>query len=127
MTNNSNVINFPGSAGLNKAFPKQATTPAPEKAVPSDAAEEKSALATVAIESTKGKGVAAGLLKALWVTLVLVWPVLKWIVSVDVFVRFLVMLYHWDTPGTYAGWTFIIHFVVLTLLTYFVSTKPKGM
>ena len=33
-----------------------------------------------------------------------------------------------STPGVYAGWTFLLHFAVLTALTYFVSIyKPKGI
>ncbi|ECZ2944950.1 protein kleE [Salmonella enterica] len=63
-----------------------------------------------------------------WVITVLVWPVAKWIISIDVFFQFLRMFYHWDTPGVHAGWTFLAHFAVLTALTYFVSLyKPKGL
>ncbi|EHW7386046.1 protein kleE [Escherichia coli] len=69
-----------------------------------------------------------GLLRFVWVVTVLVWPVAKWIISIDVFFQFLRMFYHWDTPGVHAGWTFLAHFAVLTALTYFVSLyKPKGL
>ena len=38
------------------------------------------------------------------------------------------MLYHWNTPGVYAGWSFLAYFAVLTAITYFVSIyKPKGL
>ena len=54
--------------------------------------------------------------------------VLKWLVSIEVFFQFIRMIYHWNTPGVYAGWTFLLHFAVLTALTYFVSIyKPKGL
>ena len=58
----------------------------------------------------------------------LVWPVLKWIVSIDVFIQMILMFARWDTPGSYAGWTFLAHFAVLTGLTYFVGVyRPKGL
>ena len=69
-----------------------------------------------------------GLVKVVWVVAVLVWPVLKWVVTLDVLFQFVRMLYHWNTPGVFAGWTFMLHFTVLTALTYFVSMyKPKGL
>nr|BCU00955.1 KleE protein [uncultured bacterium] len=78
--------------------------------------------------NARGKALLAGLVRFVWVATVLVWPVLKWIVSIEVFFQFVRMIYHWDTPGVYAGWTFLVHFSVLTALTYFVSLyKPKGI
>ena len=72
--------------------------------------------------------VSGGLVKVVWVVAVLVWPVLKWVVTLDVLFQFVRMLYHWNTPGVFAGWTFMLHFAVLTALTYFVSMyKPKGL
>ena len=72
--------------------------------------------------------VSGGLVKVVWVVAVLVWPVLKWVVTLDVLFQFVRMLYHWNTPGIFAGWTFMLHFAVLTALTYFVSMyKPKGL
>ncbi|WP_020405838.1 KleE stable inheritance protein [Hahella ganghwensis] len=63
-----------------------------------------------------------------WVALVLVWPVLKWIISIDVFFQGIRAIYHWNTPGINAGWTFLLHFAILTALTYIVSIhKPKGI
>jgi amino acid transporter len=75
-----------------------------------------------------GKGLLGGLVKFLWVLTVLIWPVAKWILSLDVLFQFVRMLYHWNTPGDYAGWTFLLHFAVLTAITYFVSLyRPKGL
>jgi len=38
------------------------------------------------------------------------------------------MIYYWETPGVYAGWTFLAHFAGLTALTCFVASyEPKFM
>lgn len=77
--------------------------------------------------STKGRVLFAGLVKVVWFVAVLVWPILKWVLSIEVFFQMLRMFYHWNTPGIHAGWTFMLHFAVLTALTYFVAFyKPKG-
>jgi hypothetical protein len=71
-------------------------------------------------------GIFADVVKVLWIVAVLVWPMLRWIVALDVVFQFLRMLWHWHTPGIHAGWIFLLHFGVLTALTYFVSLyKPK--
>lgn len=76
----------------------------------------------------KGVDIGPAVLKGVWVLTVLAWPLLKWVVSIDCFYQLLRMVYHWDTPDVYAGWTFFLHFTVLTALTYFVSYyKPKGL
>ncbi|MDO8773520.1 MAG: KleE stable inheritance protein [Burkholderiaceae bacterium] len=37
------------------------------------------------------------------------------------------MIYHWETPGVYAGWDFLLHFAALAALACFVSLyKPKA-
>ena len=73
-------------------------------------------------------GILSNLLKVVWVATVLVWPVMKWVLSFDVLFQFLRMLYHWTTPSVYATWTFFLHFSVLVLLTCFVSLyKPRGI
>ena len=81
-----------------------------------------------AVPKKVAQGLLAGLVKCLWVATVLVWPILKWILSIEVFFQFARMLYYWNTPGVPAGWTFLLHFSVLTAITYFVSIyKPKGL
>jgi hypothetical protein len=107
----TNIIKFPkateATATVVQDTPQQA-----EKAAP----------------TVKVNGVFARVLKTVWVVTVLVWPVLKWVVSIDVFFQFIRMMYHWNTPGVHAGWTFLLHFAVLTALTYFVSLyKPKRL
>jgi len=68
-----------------------------------------------------------GMVKVIWMIAVLVWPVLRWVLSIVTFLHLLRVFYHWDTPGAYAGWTFLAHFVALTALTLFVAFyRPKG-
>ncbi|WP_319950408.1 KleE stable inheritance protein, partial [Klebsiella pneumoniae] len=33
----------------------------------------------------------------MWVGVVLIWPVLKWVVSIDVFIQMILMFARWDT------------------------------
>lgn len=99
-------------------FPQKNTQPEDSDPVTVNSAEN--------CDSRK-KSVLDGSLHFVWVVIVLIWPILKWILSLDVFFQMLRMIYHWNTPGVYAGWTFILHFSLLTTLTYFVSFfKPKG-
>lgn len=105
-------------------FPRKDARPVKPAPAPVAAAPVKPAKAS----STRGAALLAGLVRAVWVTTVLVWPVLKWVLSIEVFFQLLRMFYHWDTPGAHAGWTFLAHFAVLTAVTYFVSLyKPKGL
>nr|BCT99932.1 stable inheritance protein [uncultured bacterium] len=102
-------------------FPKKVERPAanaPVKPVAAPAAPKKAA----------GAGLLAGLVKFVWVATALVWPILKWVLSIMTFFQLLRMFYHWNTPGVYAGWSFLAYFAVLTAITYFVSIyKPKGL
>ena len=73
-------------------------------------------------------GIAGWALKVLCVVAVLLWPWVRWFVILDVLFQFCRMIYHWNTPGTFADLTFLLHFGVLTAITYFVSTlKPKDL
>jgi hypothetical protein len=55
-------------------------------------------------------------------------PLLKWVVSIEVFYQGVRAVYYWSDPAVHAGWTFFAHFAGLTALTYFVSVfKPKGV
>lgn len=104
------IYEFPGSKKPHPTGDSGASVPS----LPSSAAFSRRAL--------------AGLSRGLWTVIVLAWPVLRWVLSVDVFLRLLVMLYHWDTPGTYAGWTFLLHATVLVAMTYYVSIyRPHGL
>ena len=107
----SNIIKFPKEI-------EQPAAPAPVEPAAAPAAPNKA----------PGAGLMAGLVKFVWVATVLVWPILKWVLSIATFFQFVRMLYHWNTPGVYAGWSFLVYFAVLTAITYFVSIyKPKGL
>jgi len=67
-------------------------------------------------------------IRFVWVVTVLTWPIFKWVMSLDILFQMFRMIYHWNTPGVYAGWNFLLHFSVLTALTYYVAIyKPKGI
>jgi hypothetical protein len=71
---------------------------------------------------------ANGVIKLFWVLGVLAWPLIKWVLSIDCVVQFLRMLYFWNSTGHNGGAIFLLHFALLTLLTYFVTIyKPKGI
>lgn len=59
----------------------------------------------------------------LQIVLALLWPLLKWVLAIDVTWQLARMVYFWQTPGVAAGWTFFGHFVVLAALTYFVAVR----
>jgi hypothetical protein len=70
----------------------------------------------------------SSIIKIIWAFSVLVWPILKWIISIDCAFQFIRMLYFWNAAGHYASAIFLLHFFVLTFLTYFVTIyKPKGI
>lgn len=67
-------------------------------------------------------------MRVVWTLAVLFWPLLRFVLAVACVYRLAAMVYFWDTPGTYAGFMFLLHFAGLTAMTYFVSIyKPKGM
>ena len=109
----TNIIKFP-KATRSRPQTTEATSPPVAKA------EVKAA--------KSGSGFLHALLKGVWVLTAVCWPVLKWIVSLDCVFQLVRMIYHWNTPGTYAGWNFLLHFSVLCALTYYVAVhKPKGL
>lgn len=90
--------------------------------------ERSKAAISIAIPTVKSPGLTAAVLKGVWVVTVLVWPILKWVISFDCALQLVRMIYHWETPRVYAGWDFLLHFAALTALTCFVSLyKPKGI
>ena len=61
------------------------------------------------------------------IAVALLWPVLKWILAIDVTWQFARILYFWNAPGTYAGFAFLLHFSAFSALTYFVAVyRPRG-
>ena len=66
------------------------------------------------------------IIRFIWVVTVLIWPMLKWVLSIEVFYQFVRMIYYWNSANVQTGWTFALHFTILTAFTYFVSIyKPK--
>lgn len=71
------------------------------------------------------KKILSGIGATLQVVLMLLWPLLRWVLAIDVAWQFFRMLYHWNTPGVHAGWTFLAHFLAFVVITYLVSaSKP---
>jgi hypothetical protein len=116
--NNSHVI--PNAAVATVVnFPKR-----PEA---SKAANVKRSSTAAAWKARKG-GIGNVAVKVVWICTVVVWPFLKWVISIDCVFKLIRMLYYWHTPGVHAGATFLLHYSVLILLTYFVRFyKPKGL
>lgn len=84
-------------------------------------------IASKYLEGISGQAIFSGLVEGVWVAIVLVWPVLKWVLSIDVVLQLFRMIYQWGRPDVHAVWTFFLHFAVLTALTCFVSLyQPKG-
>ena len=112
----SNIIRFPRRPKLQQPEPPETSPPRPAPPVPPQRAQAAK------------PGVIGWVVRVVWVLTAMVWPILKWIVSIEVFFKFVRMLWHWNTPGVHAGWTFLLHFAVLTALTWFVGVyKPKGI
>jgi hypothetical protein len=100
-------------------FPRSLDSPVPRAARPW--------LAPKYLEGIRGKAIFSGLVEGIWVAIVLVWPVLKWVLSIDVFFQLFRMIYQWGRADVHDVWTFTLHFAVLTSLTCFVSLyQPKG-
>ncbi|MCK9709846.1 KleE stable inheritance protein [Pseudomonas syringae] len=109
----NNVIKFPGTHVAQEA--ENAPAAGPTTSV-------KKSLASI-LKKTMDNA-----LTALWFVVVLCWPVLRWVLGLDVALRFALMCWHWDDSSSHAGWTFVLHFAVLVALTAFVSAfKPQSV
>ena len=93
----------------------------PKSSVPLNLETKPVKVDSVASNERKSRSLFSGLIKVIWVPIVIIWPILKWVISLDVLFQLVRMFVLWDTPGIYPGWTFGIHFGVLTALTWFVS------
>lgn len=103
---NHNVINFP-------------KRPAPSADAPPDAAARSTG-------GNKVKEALAGVLRGIWMLFILLWPLLKLVLTIDVLWQFGRMCWYWDTPGMHAGWTFSLHFFLLSAGYFFVASyQPK--
>jgi hypothetical protein len=107
----NNVFKFPGGDGLGKK---------PESPPPGSHKPDK-------IQPKRRYRFLNGLVGAVWLIVVLVWPALRWAIAIDVAFQGARMAWYWNTTGTHAGWTFLAHFAASTALTYFVEVfRPQG-
>ena len=66
------------------------------------------------------------LINALWILALLLWPILRWIMALDVAFQGFRMAITWSDPGMHAGVKFVVHFLIFAAVTYFVTQyKPK--
>src|ERR1700740_1007308 len=80
----------------------------------------------------KIKDVSLSLIKILWasiwVVLVCLWPLVRWLAGIDLSFQLIRTAYYWNSPSVYAGWTFLLHFASFTALTYLVAVhRPAGV
>jgi uncharacterized membrane protein len=108
----SNIVKFPKSARPQVAVANTAPT---------------------AMTRTRGfrrvlGGVVTFLDRTVWIVALLLWPLIKFVGVICLMIQFVRMLYHWNTPGMHAGWTFILLFAGLAALNCYVAIyKPKGL
>lgn len=55
------------------------------------------------------------------------WPILRWVLGIDVFFKFVLMLWRWDTPGSHAGWVFTLHLGVLVALMLLIASYKQEL
>lgn len=68
----------------------------------------------------------SGVVWVFWLVVSTVWPLLRWVVALDVVFQAIRASWYWNTPGMYAGWVFAAHFLAFVGLTYFVGAyKPR--
>lgn len=53
-----------------------------------------------------------------WVILFLSWPLLRWIITADLLLQILKVLFLWNAPGVHAGLTCLLHFAVVGAMAY---------
>lgn len=82
---------------------------------------------TIPKEKTK-TSVKNTFVNGIWVLLVLIWPILKWVIAIDCVIQLGRALFGWDSNGIAAVFPFITHFTSFVALTYFVTIfKPKNL
>lgn len=69
------------------------------------------------------RGMPSRVFSIAWIVFLLTWPLVQWVVAFDIVFQFLRALYYWNTPGVYAGFTFVIHLIAGSALTFLVATR----
>lgn len=106
------VLKFPAKPGTAERLREIAipVVPVAPKATPSPGVAKMGFLRVLVSHS----------LNAVWILTLLLWPVLRWIIAIDVAFQAARMAITWNDPGANAGLTFLVHFVFFAALTYFV-------
>ena len=64
---------------------------------------------------------------SIWVVLVCLWPLARWVATIDLSFQLIRTAYYWNNPSIAAGWTFLLHFAAFTAWTYLVGVhRPAG-
>lgn len=80
------------------------------------------------VDKGDGSQQSSALVKGIYVVLMLLWPLLRYVVILDCVFQFFRMLWFWNTPGTVAGFKFMLHFSFLVWCTWMVAFyQPKGL
>ncbi|MDN7880079.1 KleE stable inheritance protein [Burkholderia aenigmatica] len=104
----TNVVPFPKRAGAN-AGPAVGAAHKPN------------------VDHVKVRSFASKVLYGFLVVVGAFWPLLRWVLAIDVFFKFVLMLWYWDTPGAHAGWVFAAHMAVFSGLTLLLAShKPQS-
>lgn len=98
--------------------------PTPEKAKRPVVASATPVPMGAAPAKTAKPGALSRVFSVVWILFLLTWPLVEKIVAFDIVYQFFRALYYWHVPGTYAGFTFFIHFIGGGMLTYLVATRP---
>lgn len=60
-----------------------------------------------------------GIIRFIWLIIVhFIFPKVRWLIALDVVYQGFRAIYFWNDPTMNAGWTFLLHFGVLTFFIY---------
>jgi hypothetical protein len=122
------VIDFP----TKRDATKDSAVPLPARSIAGPVPAPSLAIKRTTSTGFKVKTTSLALLKSLWASvwlvLVCLWPLVRWIVGIDLSFQAIRTAYYWNTPNVYeAGGIFLLHFVSFTALTYLVAIhRPAG-
>ncbi|SEO18959.1 hypothetical protein SAMN05216404_11352 [Nitrosospira multiformis] len=70
-----------------------------------------------------GSKVVSRFVSILWFLVAFFWPVLRWLLAIDVTFQFFRMLIGFSRSGLYFDWSFFLHFLLYTCMICFVTSK----
>lgn len=59
------------------------------------------------------------------VLVIVTWPLLRWVVMIDLALQLMRMVLLWNEPGAYAGLTCLLHYVVVGATAYLALVVPQ--